>query len=82
MQAEGVWIAFATLATMENEINPDSYTSMAKCPYCKEMRSVVCKRSKVETDAAIGVYAIQCDHAWTLSHEESKNLRQNVDFLR
>ena len=58
--------------------NPDGYNFLAECPYCKELRGVSCSRVQAATNEPIEVYAIQCDHSWRLTSEDSKKLRDNV----
>lgn len=63
------------MATMTN---PDNYNFIAECPYCKESRGVSCSRRQIASYDPIEVYAIQCDHTWHLTPEESKKLRVKV----
>ena len=69
---------FATLSAMPNEDSPDYYNFIAECPYCKESRGVSCSRTQAATGEPIEVYAIQCDHAWRLTPEDSRKLRENI----
>jgi hypothetical protein len=62
--------------------NPDSYNFIAFCPHCKESRGVSCSRSQAATGAPVDVYAIQCDHAWKLTPDDSKKLREKSEALR
>ena len=66
------------LAMMLNENVPDNYNFIAECPSCKESRGVCCSRTQAATGEPIGVYAIQCDHTWKLTPEDSKKLRENA----
>ena len=50
------------------------YNFIALCPVCEEKRGVTCQREQARTGQPIKVYAIQCDHQWTLSAEDSKLL--------
>ena len=58
------------------------YAFMAFCPICKEMRGVNCSREQAMTGGPVEVYAIQCDHAWILTREDSKKLLEHSDLLR
>ena len=51
---------------------------MAECPYCRELRGVSCSRSQAATNEPIEVYAIQCDHTWRLTFEDSKSYATKV----
>jgi hypothetical protein len=62
--------------------NPDGYNFIAECPYCKEKRGVSCSRTQAKSGEPIKVWAIQCNHTWALSPEDSKKLQENSDFLR
>lgn len=66
---------------MTNEITPDSYNFTAECPYCKELRGVGCSRTQAAAGKQIDVHAIQCDHAWKLTPEDSNKLRQSSGIL-
>ena len=58
------------------------YAFIAFCLFCKEKRGVNCSREQAMTGAPVEVYAIQCDHAWTLTREDSKKLMEHSDWLR
>ncbi len=58
------------------------YPFVALCPLCNEVRGVNCSREQASTGEPIEVYAISCDHSWTLTPEDSKKLRENSDVLR
>ena len=62
-------------------MNPDSYNFTAECPNCKEKRGVSCSRSQAMTGEPIQVYAIQCDHGWKLTPEQSNKLLKNLSVL-
>ncbi len=62
-------------------MNPDSYSFIAECPYCKTERGVSCSREQAKTGEPIKVYAIRCDHSWTLTPELSKTLREKTSVL-
>jgi hypothetical protein len=64
-----------------DSLNPDSYNFTAECPHCNEKRGVSCSREQAKSVEPIKVYAIQCDHSWTLSAENSKMLRENSMVL-
>jgi hypothetical protein len=59
-------------------LNLDNYECIAQCPYCKEKRGVSCSREQANSGNPVRVYAIQCDHSWTLSEEESKRVREYI----
>jgi hypothetical protein len=61
--------------------NPDTYHFPADCPFCKEKRGVACSMSQAKTGDLIEVYAIQCDHHWKLTSDESNKLRKSSDLL-
>jgi len=65
---------------MTSEIAPDSYNFIAECPRCKELRGVGCSRTQAAADEPIEGYAIQCDHTWKLTSEESNKLRQSSEI--
>jgi hypothetical protein len=54
----------------------DSYSLIDRCPQCGEDRGVVCSKSQAQTGEPIKVYAVQCDHSWTLSQEASDRVRE------
>lgn len=70
----GVGLAYA----MEFIFAPqtDEYTFVARCPFCDAQRGVSCSKTQAKTGEPIEVYAIQCDHHWTLTPEQSKKLLQ------
>jgi len=53
------------------------YSFIAFCPICNEKRGVTCSREQVRTGEPIKVYAIQCDHQWTLTPQDSKRLLES-----
>ena len=75
----GVGVALAREFTFIS--NPDSYHFIAECPQCKGSRSASCSRSQAATGDAIAVYAIQCDHSWKLTPEQSNKLRETLASL-
>jgi hypothetical protein len=58
------------------------YAFQMVCPFCNEMRGVNCSREQAKTGEPIEIYAISCDHKWTLTPEDSNRLRENSDVLR
>jgi hypothetical protein len=58
-------------------MNPDTYNFTAECPQCKTTRGVSCSRAQVKTGQPVEIYAIACDHSWTLTPEQSQQLRDN-----
>jgi hypothetical protein len=62
-------------------MNPDGYNFIAFCPTCKEKRGVSCSKKQAQTGEPIKVYAIQCDHHWTLTREDSKLLLGNSETI-
>ncbi len=52
----------------------DEYHFAARCPFCDAQRGVSCSKSQAKTGKPIEIYAIQCDHHWTLTPEQSKKL--------
>jgi hypothetical protein len=59
-------------------MNPDAYNFLAYCKECKEQRSVACSRAEIQSGNSVTVYAIACDHSWSLSAEEAKKLREHI----
>jgi hypothetical protein len=59
-------------------MNPDSYNFLAFCKECNEERSVSCSRTEVLSDKPVEVYAIACDHSWTLSADEKEKLQSQL----
>jgi hypothetical protein len=57
---------------------PDGYVSRTGCPICKDGRSVTCSRADVNGDGAVKVWAIECDHSWTISAKEKLRLREEL----
>lgn len=62
-------------------MNPDSYSFIAYCPQCKEKRGVSCSRADIRSGRPMQVYAVACDHSWTLSPKDSQKLRENPAIL-
>jgi hypothetical protein len=58
-------------------MNPDNYSFIAECPECKTPRGVSCSRAQVKTGEPVKVYAVHCDHGWTLTPGASSKLREN-----
>jgi hypothetical protein len=56
----------------------DSPLFMAFCPNCQRKRGVTCTLNDVRARKPVKVYAIDCDHSWTLSPQETDALRQMV----
>jgi|GEM_PF-2875477 len=63
-------------------MNPDSYNFTAECPYCNQKRGVSCSRAQVKTGEPVRVYAVACNHHWTMTPEDSKELRDNTSVLK
>jgi hypothetical protein len=59
-------------------MNPDSYNYKAYCNECQQMRSVSCSLADVRSGKSVKVYALACDHSWTLTPEDSKKLREHI----
>lgn len=59
-------------------MNPDGYNFLAICNECGEKRSVSTSRNQVILGDPVTVYAIACDHAWTLSPEETQKLSKHL----
>ena len=59
-------------------MNPDGYHFIALCPVCNEKRGVTCSKKQAQTDQKVRVYAVQCNHSWTLSQKDSDLLRKNT----
>jgi hypothetical protein len=59
-------------------MNPDGYNFNACCPECQERRSVAASRIEIQSGNPVKVYAIACDHSWTLSLEETQRVRENM----
>jgi hypothetical protein len=66
---------------MDQAMNPDSYSFIAYCPQCKEKRGVSCSRADIRSGRPMQVYAVACDHSWTLSPKDSQKLRENTAIL-
>jgi hypothetical protein len=62
-------------------MNPDSYHFLMLCKECNENRSVSGSRADICSGRPVQVYAIACDHAWTLSPEGAEQLRQKMPAL-
>ena len=60
-------------------MNPDSYSFIAHCLQCNEARGVSCSRAQAKAGQPVTVYAIQCDHSWTLSDEDTRRLREKIN---
>lgn len=56
-------------------MNPDSYNFWMFCKECNERRSVSGGREVIKSGDTVQVYAIACDHAWTLTPEEADRVR-------
>jgi len=67
--------------TDEENVNSDEYNFQAEYPDCKETRGVACSRKQTQREERIQVYAIRCDHHWKLTPQDSKNQRENSDFI-
>jgi hypothetical protein len=67
---------------MPNESASNYYNFVAECPHCGESRGVSCSLTQVVTGEPIEVYAVQCDHTWRLTPDDSRKLRENTDLLR
>lgn len=61
--------------------NPDSYNFIAYCEQCKENRGVSASRADIRSGGRVKVYAIACDHSWTLTPEDVEKLRKASDVL-
>jgi hypothetical protein len=61
----------------ERKFPMTDYNFIALCPICKEKRGVTCSREQARTGEPVKVYAIQCNHSWALSAEDSKLLLEN-----
>jgi hypothetical protein len=59
-------------------MNPDAYNFRAYCKECQQERSVASSRAQIQSGNPVSVYAIACDHSWTLSPEETKKLREHI----
>jgi hypothetical protein len=59
-------------------MNPDAYNFLAYCKECKQQRSVACSRTEIQSGGPVTVYAIACDHSWSLSPEETKTVREHI----
>ena len=75
------WSIFALhLPFAFSTIDPGGYMAdynfIALCPHCNQRRGVTCSREQARTGERIEVYAIQCDHQWMLSIEDSRLLRE------
>ena len=62
-------------------MNPDGYNFLAYCERCKEQRSVCCSRKQAATGEPVTVYAIACNHTWTLTAADSDLLREKTSVL-
>jgi hypothetical protein len=67
---------------MDPKAISDGYVSRTGCPKCKESRSVTCSREDVKGDGAVKVWAIECDHSWTLSAKEKLRLREELGLTQ
>ena len=63
-------------------MSPDSYEFTNLCPFCNETRGVSCSKAQAKTGEPIEVYAIQCDHHWKLTPEESEKLLEYSKTIR
>lgn len=59
-------------------MNPDAYNFQAHCKEFGQQRTVASSRTEIQSSNPVTVYAIVCDHSWTLSSEETKKLREHV----
>jgi len=57
------------------------YNFIAMCPICQEKRGVTCQREQARTGKRVKIYAIQCNHQWTLTAEDSKLLLENSTMI-
>lgn len=58
-------------------MNSDSYNFVAYYEECKEKRGVSCSIADIRSGKPVKVYAIACDHSWTLTPEQTEALRKN-----
>jgi hypothetical protein len=59
-------------------VNPDSYHFLDFCGTCGENRSVRASHKEIRSGAIVTVYAIACDHSWTLNAAKSQKLRERT----
>lgn len=74
----GIGVAVPREFIFVSKANPDSYHFRADCPVCNTTRGVSCSRVQAKTGHPIKVYAIQCDHSWELTPEQSKKLVEKL----
>lgn len=56
----------------------DSPAFIAFCSKCQRKRGVTCNIKDVAARKAVKVYAIDCEHSWTLSPQETGVLREKL----
>jgi hypothetical protein len=60
-------------------MNPDACNFPAYCNECKQQRSVAASRIEIQSGNPVKVYAIACDHSWTLSVKDLPRLTTGLD---
>jgi hypothetical protein len=59
-------------------MNPDSYNFLDFCATCGEGRSVAASHNQIRSGKPVTVYAIACDHSWTLDAAKTQKLRERT----
>jgi hypothetical protein len=59
-------------------MNPDAYHFLDFCWTCGEGRSVSASHNEIRSGKPVTVYAIACDHSWTLNPVKGQKLRERT----
>ncbi len=58
--------------------NPDAYSMIGECPICKTQVGMSCSKEQVLSGELVEVYAVTCNHNFTLTKEQSEKLRAHL----